>query len=83
MATDADLTAAVSGIDASKPMSIAIEIHNDHGNDAHVLLWNEAAGSQELGEESVRGRGVGSNWGFRLQNARVSHAAKGAIRDAH
>lgn len=77
-----DLAAAVAGIDASKPVSLAIEIHNDHGNDAHVLLWNEATG-QELVEEMIRGKGAGANWGVRLRNARVSHAARGKVRDAH
>jgi hypothetical protein len=82
-----DQSQRFAGIRADQPLRFSIDVHNDEGEFAHILIWDQSSGSDELTFDSgaVRrgspGRGFGLSWGFRLQQASVSEAVLGKPRD--
>jgi hypothetical protein len=82
-----DQSQRFAGIRADQPLRFSVDVHNDEGEFAHILIWNILSGSDDLVFDSgvVRrgspGRGFGLSWGFKLQNASVSEAVLGKPRD--
>lgn len=77
-----DRSSFFSSLDASKPLNIAIDIHNDEAV-THTVFWNESTGDELLDFADNAGVGVGQNWGLILKNATVSQAEKAPPRDEH
>ncbi len=71
-----------TAIDASKAVRLSFDLHNDHGENVHLIAWDEVAGA-ELLEDILRGKGYGVNWGLKLRNARVLSAERLAPKDKH
>jgi hypothetical protein len=77
-----DVSAAFAGIDASGPINVQIDVHNDEAP-AHILAWTGQSfdeadaifNSEEDGDAS--GNGSGNFWGLILQNAAVNRAEVG------
>lgn len=75
-------------IDASGEISLFIDVHNDHGDYAHLLFWTGSAEEPFLdsGEhtDGAPGNGVGGEaWGFHLTDAELRAAARNDPRDSH
>ncbi len=78
-----DLTSAFAGaVDVAQAMVIWIDVHNNHGNSVHVVAWSKSTGS-ELIEDIIPGKGLGANWGLRLQGGRVTSLVNAGPRDQH
>lgn len=77
-----DISAAFAGIDASGPINVQIDIHNDEAP-AHILIWTGTSfdeadavfNSEEDGD--APGNGSDNFWGLILQNAVVTTAEVG------
>lgn len=77
-----DISAAFAGIDATGPIDLQIDVHNDE-EPAHILIWTGQSfeeddavfNSEDDGE--TPGNGSGRFWGLILQNAEVNTAAVG------
>lgn len=76
------LDEAFAKIDASAKIHLSFDLHNDHGENVHLVAWNEDTG-EELVEDMLSGRGFGSHWGLRLQGARVSIVHRREPKDKH
>lgn len=76
------LGSSFTGIDASKAMHLSFDLHNDHGENVHLIAWDETVGA-ELLEDILRGKGYGVNWGLKLQNARVLSSERREPKDKH
>jgi len=78
-----DLSSAFAGaVDVKQAMMIWIDVHNDHGSSVHIVLWNEATGP-DLIEDVIPGKGLGANWGLRLEGGQVTNVVKAGPRDQH
>lgn len=77
-----DLTPFFSSVDVTQVMSLSFDIHNNHGDSAHFLAWNNSTG-QQLHEDMLRGRGFGANWGLRLKGAKVTSVERSGPREVH
>jgi hypothetical protein len=74
-----DVSALFAGIDASGPITIQIDVHNDE-DPAHILAWTGQSfdeadaiyNSEEDGD--TPGNGAGSFWGLILSNVTVNGA---------
>lgn len=77
-----DVSDAFAGINASGPINVQIDVHNDEAP-AHILAWTGQSfdeadaifNSEEDGE--TPGNGSGNFWGLILQNATVNTAEVG------
>jgi hypothetical protein len=76
-----DMSSSFSSVDASTEMSFFIDMHNDHGNETHVIFW-DASGNLIL-EDILRGKGFGANWGLSLNSAEVSLVKVSPPKDEH
>lgn len=76
-----------TSLDARQTVNIAIDIHNNEGDQSHLVAWGE--GEEPIFESSMReaggapGRGFGTYWGFKLDQATLNSVAIEAPRDAH
>jgi hypothetical protein len=85
-----DWSSFFATLDARVALDIGVDVHNDHGGEAHVIVWN-AADQNSLVElidsghdtAGTPGRGFGPYWGFDLTHATLELATVGAPRDAH
>lgn len=74
----------LSGVDASGPISLAVDVHNNE-TPTHVLIWNAVNGSyaedealynsEEAGDSP--GVGKGTLWGLVLRNAAITKVERG------
>ena len=82
----ADWSSALTSIDATAPISLSIDIHNDEEGAAHVLIWSGETlllNSAEASPAPSPGLGQGMHWGFRLRSATVLSIAQSEPRDEH
>lgn len=81
-----DWSSFFSSLNASEPLSIAIDIHNDEPL-THLVFWNELTSTELLDSaedvDGAAGKGFGQHWGLILNNASVSQSKKGPPRDEH
>jgi hypothetical protein len=74
----------LSGVDASGPISLAVDVHNNE-TPSHVLIWNAVNGSFAENEAlynseddaDAPGVGKGTLWGLVLRNAVVTKVERG------
>lgn len=74
----------LSGVDASGPISLAVDVHNNE-TPAHVLIWNAVNGSYAEDEALYNSEddadapavGKGTLWGLVLRNAVVTKVERG------
>ena len=77
-------------IDASRPLWLQVDVHNDEAGEAHVLAWDLSEGIDHFtGANSILntdtnmksngspGKGGGSRWGLILRQAVVKRANQG------
>lgn len=70
----ADWSATMTDIDASLPISLSIDIHNDEEGRAHVLIWSGKTllvNSSEVPTAPSPGLGQGVHWGVKLNSSTV------------
>jgi hypothetical protein len=76
------------GIDASQPLRIAVDVHNNEAL-THVVIWNDLVSSQspifDSGKDidGAPGNGYGQNWGLKLKSATVTSVERNEARYAH
>ena len=78
---DIDVTNRFKGIDASKTLTLFLDVHNSE-NPAHVVVWN-----QNLNHGSIRynsgshgkapPKGLGNLWGYSIKKAKIVAATAG------
>lgn len=78
-----DLSGNFAPVDVKKPMSLAFDLHNDHGDSVHVVLFDDGNNGANLGEDQLRGKGAGALWGLRLAGGRVTGITRAGARDVH
>ena len=74
----------LSGVDASGPISLAVDVHNNE-TPTHVLIWNAVKGTYAEDEAlynseddaDAPGVGKGTLWGLVLRNAVVTKVTRG------
>ncbi len=81
-------SASFTKLDARGPVTLGLDIHNDHGGQAHILAWSGDehdpmfnSGSRQVGGSP--GRGFGALWGFRTVGANIGAVAVDHPRDEH
>lgn len=81
-------SAFFSKLDARGPITLGLDVHNDHGGQAHILAWSGDehdpmfnSGSRQVGGSP--GRGFGALWGFRTTGANLGAVAVDHPRDEH
>lgn len=81
-------SAFFSKLDARGPVTLGLDVHNDHGGQAHILAWSGDehdhmfnSGSRQVGGSP--GRGFGNLWGFRTAGANLGAVAVDHPRDEH
>jgi len=70
----ADWSAAMTDIDATLPISLSVDIHNDEEGAAHVLIWSGEIllmNSTEVPTAPSPGLGQGVHWGVKLKSSTV------------
>jgi hypothetical protein len=81
-----DWSSFFSALNASEPLSIAIDVHNNEPF-THLVFWDEQTNTKLLdsGDDvnGTAGKGFGQSWGLILNNASVSKAKKDPPRDEH
>ncbi|WP_141733118.1 hypothetical protein [Oligoflexus tunisiensis] len=78
---------ALSGIDASGPVALAIDVHNNE-TPAHVLIWNAVNGSWEEdaalynseSDADAPGQGKALLWGLVLRDAELKSVTRSAAK---
>lgn len=73
----------LSGVDASGPISLAVDVHNNE-TPAHVLIWNAVTGSyaenaalyNSKDDADAPSAGKGTQWGLVLRNAEVKRVER-------
>lgn len=76
-----DLSENFEDVDASAEISFLIDIHNDHEAESHLVFWDGSGG--EMFEDLLRGKGFGSHWGLKLNNAQAYQVVVGPPKDEH
>lgn len=69
-----DWSTAMTSIDATQPISLSVDIHNDEEGAAHVLIWNGETlllNSAEAPTAPSPGLGQGVHWGVKLNSSTV------------
>ena len=85
--TEDDWSAYFVSLNATQTVNVAIDIHNNEGDQAHLVAWG--AGEEPIFESSSRevggspGRGFGTYWGFKLEQAALVSVAIESPRDDH
>ncbi len=77
-----DLSSHFISIDAKKEFTLSFDLHNDHGESAHILGWLMSNDSP-LFDDILQGRGFGSHWGLKLNKAKVLQISKSDPRSVH
>lgn len=77
-----------TSLDARGPVAVSLDIHNDHGGEAHIIAWG-ADHENPIFNSGIRtsggspGRGFGPRWGFRLNDATLNTVALETPHDEH
>lgn len=67
---------------SSNNPKLSVDIHNDHGSNPHILIWDESSHSL-IFNSTLKGRGFGKYWGFELTESRLNFATVSEPRDDH
>lgn len=70
----ADWSAALASVDATQPISLSIDIHNDEEGAAHILIWSGETlllNSAETTTAPSPGLGRGVLWGVKLNSSTI------------
>lgn len=68
-------------IDSQEPI-ISIDIHNDHGNSPHILIWDMNT-SKLIFNSSLTGKGFGTHWGLLVSKAQIHDVKRSPPKDTH
>lgn len=69
----------VLNVDTSKEIELSVDVHNNDGDNAHIIIWN---GDNEVFNQETTGKGKGSFWGLVLEGP-VYSAEVGEPKDHH
>lgn len=68
-------------------IELGVDVHNDHGSSAHVMIWNEQTEQLVLDTSKMLraapARGLGRHWGLRVNLAEVLEAEAGEPEHEH
>lgn len=81
-AEERDYTAQLPRMAADQVHELWWDVHNDHTDSVHSVLWNQSQGD-ELLEDLFPAQGVGLNWGVKLQSATLLGMDRQEPRDKH
>ena len=77
-----------TSLDARGTIAIGVDVHNDHGGEAHIIAWG-ADHENPIFNSGIRsaggspGRGFGARWGFKSTNSTVSAVKLETPHDEH
>ncbi len=78
-----DLSSFFNVSNVSGLLAFSLDLHNDHSNSVHLIIWDELNSGKELLEDLLNGNGMGVHWGLELNQAKVTFADRSKAKDQH
>lgn len=76
-----DITSQLGSLDASQILELFIDVHNDHGDNTHILIWDKEG--NKLLDDQLRAKGSGSSWGVELTNVEIQSFKVSSPKESH